>query len=136
MEMYDKEVIQLKCEQLFEWKKWAGEIPFIKFPASWHVRIIPPYANAVVRFNVIRDDQLNTNDFISIYLDCYDRLGHMGKPYWEAYCVEDECVRFLLGQEEQLIAAIDAEFDRRASVLKPDLIIEDIHDGEKSIISE
>ena len=69
-----------KIEHSEEWDKWSCEIPEIEFPAGWKVRIIPPRTMAIVRFVV---------NGISVYLDCYARLGHMPGPYWEIYPAED-----------------------------------------------
>lgn len=67
-----------------EWLRWCEEIPFIQFPSGWNVKVIPPFAGAVARFRV-RDERTPKDDFSSVYLDCYDRLGWVKEPYWEVY---------------------------------------------------
>src|ERR1700679_2028173 len=81
---FNAQVQIYKIEKDFEWRsKWMHEIPFINFPSHWLVQVIPPFAAAVVRFQVRRKDMVG--EVISVYLDCYDMLGAMGKPYWEIY---------------------------------------------------
>jgi len=67
-------------ERKDEWQRWTTEIPEIVFPAGWAVRMRPPTVGAIVRFNA---------NGISVYLDCYSRLGHWDGPYWEIYPAED-----------------------------------------------
>ena len=79
----------------FEWKKWANQIPFIKFPDDWVVQVIPPFAGAIARFVV---KEATGNHKVSVYLDCYDMLGFNETPYWEIYPIDadDERNRFPL----------------------------------------
>ena len=77
-----------EVEEIMEYRKWVGEIPFIKFPSDWEVQIIPPFGGAVARFCVKKGDKQ-----VSIYLDCYERLGIFGEPYWEIYPYEDDVFR-------------------------------------------
>lgn len=74
----------------YDWEKWKYEIPFIKFPDNFLVRIIPPFSGAIVRFLVATEDK---DGDVSIYLDCYDVLGCYGEPYWEVYGSNDRDVR-------------------------------------------
>lgn len=80
MRRIEKYELSYKTEEEFEWKKWSQEIPYISFPSEWEIKIVPPFANAIIRFLV-----KNGNDCISVYLDCYDLLGCFGAPYWEVY---------------------------------------------------
>ena len=73
-------------ETLMESQKWTKEIPNINFHEEWDIKITPPFGGAVVRFRV--------NDRVSVYLDCYNRLGVWDGPYWEIYPVNDD-VAFL-----------------------------------------
>lgn len=70
------------CENAFDWRRWIKQIPEIEFPPGWKIKVTPPFAAAVVRFRVRLPEHKNT---ISIYLDCYEQLGHFGEPYWEVY---------------------------------------------------
>ena len=65
------------------WMEWGSKIPAIKFPAEWAIQVIPPFVGAMVRFIVHFEGTA-----VSVYLDCYDRLGCFGAPYWEIYCRE------------------------------------------------
>ena len=86
-------------EKREEWRRWCEEIPELQFPSTWNVRIIPPFGGAIVRFII--------NDKISVYLDCYDALGIMGKPYWEIYPHCDDTWRCPMNNTDDLIAHID-----------------------------
>lgn len=39
-----------KIEETYEYKKWCKEIPALHFKNEWNVKIIPPFAGAIVRF--------------------------------------------------------------------------------------
>jgi hypothetical protein len=91
------------AEQELEYRRWTKEIPFIKFDADWEVKVIPPFAGAVVRFFVRKGAKE-----VSVYLDCYDNLGYMDKkPHWEIYPdKDDENSRFYMNETEELLSAI------------------------------
>lgn len=92
-----------EMEKTFEWKKWTDEIPFIKFPKDWEVKIIPPFAGAVVRFLVNTPKRKR----ISVYLDCYENLGYFGGPHWEVYPDKDDNnARFAMSDTEGLLKCI------------------------------
>lgn len=90
-------------DKKMECRKWAQEIPYLKFPSEWMVKIIPPFGGASARFMV----KLGEKE-VSIYLDCYSNLGNIGgDPYWEIYPnIEDDNERFLLGEENLMMVAI------------------------------
>src|SRR6056297_855581 len=88
-------------EKQMEHRKWINEIPYISFPNDWKVKITPPFAGAVVRFMV-----KSKNAKISIYLDCHDRLGIVGQPYWEIYPYDGDVYRCYLNEIEVLIKNI------------------------------
>jgi hypothetical protein len=71
-----------------EWRRWAETTPFIQFPPEWQVRIVPPYGGAIARFYVRYGDNQ-----ASVYLDCYNRLGYFGAPYWEVYPIDNDTAR-------------------------------------------
>lgn len=95
-------LIPYAYDKLMESRKWMGEIPFIEFPKGWKVQVIPPFAGAVVRFRVM----LPSKKEVSIYLDCYDRLGWFGKPYWEVYPFEGDTFRCEMEDTKALVKAI------------------------------
>lgn len=68
-----------RCEN---WRELRPKMPSIKFPHSWNVTIVPPYAGAVCRFEV-RVDEL-PDVIISVYLDVFKRLAIVD-DYWEVY---------------------------------------------------
>lgn len=86
-----KDMLSYELEKRDEWAKWREEIPFIPFKETWQIKIIPPSSNAIVRFQI--RSTINYESWCSIYLDCYDKLGSYGKPYWEVYPVEGDVAR-------------------------------------------
>ncbi len=88
-------------EEKENWKHWAQEIPFLQFDPSWKVKIIPPSAGAIIRFWVEKG-----NSSVSVYLDCLDRLGNVGEPYWEVYPVGDDVERFVMRATDELMECI------------------------------
>lgn len=102
MKSIEDAMLLYKAEEAFEWRKWQHEIPYIKWPADWLVKAVPPFAAAVIRYNI----KTPNCDFVSVYLDCYDQLGAMGEPYWEVYPVDGDCERCLLSETEKLLDAI------------------------------
>jgi hypothetical protein len=96
-------------EEQMEHKKWIKEIPYIQFPADWKVQITPPFAGAVVRFRVQKDDME-----VSVYLDCYDMLGCYGSPYWEVYPYEGDVFRCDMSDTESLLNAISHSLSERS----------------------
>lgn len=93
----------------FEWRKWMEEIPFIKWPADWAVKAIPPFGKAVIRYRV----KLPCGSEVSIYLDCYDNLGVVGKPYWEVYPYQGDCARVFMNDTDELIEVIGKSGEKR-----------------------
>jgi hypothetical protein len=91
-------------ENIQEYRKWADKIPAIKFPSDWCVQIIPPYGGAIVRFTVQRYGCKNK---VSVYLDCYDRLGYVGRPYWELYPYKGDTYRCAMEDIDELLDIID-----------------------------
>jgi hypothetical protein len=86
---------------IMEHDKWMREIPYIRFPSDWEVQVSPPFSGAVVRFRVKKG-----KSDISVYLDCYDNLGFMGRPYWEIYPYNDDTFRCAMNDTDGLIQAI------------------------------
>lgn len=78
-----------------EWEKWTKLMPVIHFPEEWEVKMRPPSVGAIVRFVA--------ND-ISVYLDCYGRLGMFNGPYWELYPSETgDTERFAMNDVDGLL---------------------------------
>ena len=72
---------RLKIEDEQKWREEIDHIPFMSFPADWQVRALPPFGDAVVRFQV----KLPSGTRKSIYLDSRNSLGFWPGPYWEVY---------------------------------------------------
>lgn len=98
-------------EKSFEWDKWRQQIPYLSFDPNWLVRAIPPFSTGVIRYNLKHKDI--PHGFVSIYLDCYDCAGCVGKPYWEVYPVDGDCGRCLLDETEKLLDYIRTSFDEQ-----------------------
>jgi hypothetical protein len=82
--------------------------PYLSFPSDWEVQPVPQFGGSYWRFLVRKRGSRNHG--VSVYLDVDDSLGAMGVPYWEI-CPEDVHAtpsRFLVGEEEQLMAALAA----------------------------
>ena len=95
-----------EIERREEWDKWRVEIPALQFPPDWKVKIIPPFAGAIVRFVVEKGEKS-----VSVYLDCYDKLGCFGAPYWELYPYGDDVCRVAMAESTELIQRIQESLD-------------------------
>ena len=96
-------------ENKYEYHKWEKEIPFLKFKESWEVKILPPFGGAIIRFAVKKKE----TEWVSVYLDCYDNLGCMGKkPYWEIFPnKENTNERFWMDETNELLSAIQSALE-------------------------
>lgn len=113
MELNDlRELLEARTliECHYEWRKWSREIPYIKFPGNWEVKAIPPFGGAIIRY-VIKHE--NSNDDISIYLDCYGELGAVGEPYWELYPdIDGDAFRCGMNDIDDLLEKLHTLLDR------------------------
>ena len=100
-----------EVEKVFEWDKWRKEIPYLEFPQDWLVRAIPPFHVGIIRYNIKHKEIPDSH--VSIYLDCYDRAGFVGQPYWEIYPHEGDCFRCLMAETDKLIEAINQSFEEQ-----------------------
>jgi hypothetical protein len=99
---------------LLEWRKWSVEIPYIRWPSNWHVKAIPPWTGAIVRYNVL--DVHGSK--ISIYLDCYDILGSFGEPYWNIFPDDDGgASRYAMNDLKGLIGGMRKSFKSQKKLL-------------------
>lgn len=71
---------KIVCDRM-EYYKWMNAIPYLNFPYNWFVKAIPPFAGAIIRYWIITPECSH----VSVYLDCYNRLGVSNEPYWEVY---------------------------------------------------
>lgn len=96
----------------YEWRKWAQEIPYIKFPGNWEVKAIPPFAGAIIRY-IIKHENCTGDDSVSIYLDCYGELGCVDEPYWELYPdVDGDTYRCGMNNVDDLLSRLHEILDR------------------------
>jgi len=95
----------LEYDEVMETRKWSLDIPFIKLKETWEIKIMPPALGAIIRFLI-----KNGGKKVSVYLDGYDMLGSVGKPYWELFSMQtQETVRFGVDETARLLEAIDRE---------------------------
>lgn len=94
-----------KIENEEDWKQWAKDIPSLNFDSDWNVKIIPPFAGAIVRFWIEKNGKK-----VSVYFDAYSQLGYMVDenddpiPYWEVYTSDDDYPhRYLMNETTELI---------------------------------
>jgi hypothetical protein len=93
-------------------QNWMGEInniPFIKFPPDWKIKVIPPFGDASVRFQVLLPDGRQK----SVYLDTRNSLGFFWEneklePYWEVYPVRGDTGRCQQWDTIRLLDLIDS----------------------------
>ena len=102
IEVFNAESVIYKNQ---EWRKWSKEIPYIpiKNLSEYEVRAIPPFGGAVIRYN-FRNPK--NEKFCSIFLDCYDRLGCFGEPYWEIYPYSVDVTRVSMEEVDRLVELI------------------------------
>ena len=84
------------------------EIPKFKLNKDWELQVIPPFAGAIARFVITKDKAR-----VSIYLDCYDKLGYVGHPYWEIYPYDDDVFRCSMNDVETLLDAIEYSINQQ-----------------------
>jgi len=101
-------------DRVFQADRWRKEIPAIKFPSDWEVKIIPGFGGAIVRFLVNVGDR-----GVSVYLDGYDLLGAVNAPYWEVYPCYDgyswDTARCLMHKVDELINIITQSLEDQKS---------------------
>jgi len=114
-----KEPPEILMEEKYEWRKWSVQIPYIQFPQDWLIQIAPPLLGAVIRFRV-KKAGFKKGDEVSVYLDCYNKLGIYSLkedaiPYWEIYPAKDgDTERFKMDDIDGLLKGIsDALGSRR-----------------------
>lgn len=104
---------KLKRYHVEEEQDWKGEIariPWLHFRGDWQVRIIPPFADAVIRFQVI----LPSGTLKSVYMDSRHSLGiwknlNTPEPYWEVYPYKNDVGRCDLADTIMLMEMIQDE---------------------------
>jgi hypothetical protein len=96
-------------EDAIESDKWMVELPYVPMKSDWLVKPTANFAGSTARFRVTTKARGHKGS-VSIYFDAYDRLGVCDGPYWEVYPVNGDTERFLLGEEDELVDAIERAF--------------------------
>lgn len=105
---YIGQTISFALEKVMDWSKWQDKIPCLQFDPEWEVHMTPPFAGAIVRFAV----RNSAGIWVNVYLDCYDALGLMKRPYWEVYPYDESGpARVLLDEKRELIQRIRESFE-------------------------
>jgi len=99
-------MVSARYDEEFETLKWVNSLPYLSFPADWLIKIVPPFVGAVIRFRV-KKATTPANQDISIYFDGYNNLGMMGGSYWEIFPWNEDTARFKLGEEAEMLEAIE-----------------------------
>lgn len=104
MEDYlNKVLILSKAEQIHDFRGWIEKLPVFHFDKEWNVKIIPPFAGAVIRFTI---DYKNKH--VSVYFDGYSELGYVYDeeekpiPYFEYYDGENT-YRYYLDEADKMM---------------------------------
>ncbi|MCE9567428.1 MAG: hypothetical protein K8U57_35960 [Planctomycetes bacterium] len=84
-------------------------LPWLTLPSGYSFKVTFPFAGAAARFRVCKTDHPDRD--VSVYLDTKDVLGHVGSPYWEAYPIGGDTMRFGLAEGKELIDAIVEELE-------------------------
>lgn len=100
----DAERQRWNIQEAEDWYEWVKRIPAIEFPTGWKVRMAPPFNGAMVRFRVSLDGEREHE--VSVYLDCFDRIGCFGAPYWEVYPYQEDVGRCAMEDTKSLLQMI------------------------------
>lgn len=111
----DRSDAAMNFTALFETRKWAMDMPVLRFPSQWRVQIIPPFGGALARFVVYGKG----NAQVSVYFDAYEMLGCYGEPHWEAYPIGDNNERWAMKDWRKMFRAIDRELFPKKSQPQP-----------------
>ena len=75
---------------MHDFKGWSHKLPAFHFDKEWDVKIIPPFAGAIIRFVIDYNGK-----HVSVYFDAYSELGWMYDedeqpiPYFEYYYLDE-----------------------------------------------
>jgi hypothetical protein len=101
---YADEVARRQVEQSEEWDKWLRLMPKLTVPDGCQISVVPPLVGAIVRFIIFKGEKS-----VSVYFDAYSRLGCYDGPYWEAYPIDGDNVRYSPERFDQMMADIAKE---------------------------
>lgn len=112
-EAVEEKLKRYHVENEQDWKGEIVRIPWLHFRGDWQVRVIPPFGDAVIRFQVI----LPSGTLKSIYMDSRNSLGvwsnnmNAPEPYWEVYPYRGDVGRCDLADTIMLMEMIQDETD-------------------------
>jgi hypothetical protein len=112
----DREAMKIDHAIQKVWHERTTKIPYLNFPSTWDVKIIPPTSGATIRF-LVRKHPIGWTSpskySVSIYLDFDHALGYFGakldepEPYWEIYPNRDgDTARYALNDVDALLGGI------------------------------
>ena len=112
--MIDDILARSMVETKEEWRKWCDKIPCLHFDSDWNIKIIPPFAGALIRFIVSKN-----NKTVSVYFDGYSKLGYMYDshdkpiPYFEIYPApdSDDVKRYYIDETDEMLNDIKKVLD-------------------------
>lgn len=91
-----------QVEREEKWREITPQMPYLSFPKSCMVAMIPPFGGAIARFRVQKDSAI-----VSVYADFYEALGYFGGPHWELYPDADgDNARFAINDTAGLLREI------------------------------
>jgi len=94
------------------WIEEAETIPYIQFPPSWQIKIMPPFSDAVVRFKVTLPSGLEKSVFLDSRCSLIKHRDKDGRPIpcWEVAPVAGKwahCAKYNIQTLLKLIARED-----------------------------
>lgn len=112
MEIDEIRLASNKVRDLLQMDKYIKETPFLYFPKGFGFKTVYPFHGAQARFFVDYKGQQ-----LSVYLDTHNQLGYMNGPYWEAYSINGDAIRFDIADGKRLVKAIVKELKIRDSFI-------------------
>ena len=114
---YIGQLISSAIDKVMCWSEWEDKIPCLQFDHAWEVHMTPPFGGAIVRFAV----KNSAGIWVNVYLDCYDALGSMKRPYWEVYPYDESGpARVSIDEKHELIQKIRESFEFQAKLVIDD----------------
>lgn len=106
IEQCELELKQVQSQYFFKEEEISYELPFLPVKENWLIKPIANFAGSVSRLLITNKEQTRT---VSVYADVYDKLGYVGKPYYEVYLFNEghEPERFLINEVDKMIKSID-----------------------------
>lgn len=83
------------------------EFPILSFPENWKIQMIPPFAGAAFRFQIIIDEHK-----FSVYYDVWNELGIMDESYFEVYPIDGDTYRCYKEEFHLFIQSVNDEVER------------------------